>query len=339
MSARPIATLLGAYPGASKDDLQAMLQTDWDLKIWAPANTDEDLTSALDGASAVVVGADALLSGRCLSPILQASQLKLFQIPFSGHEWLRKEMLPPGCTACNAYTHGASIAEYVMAAILNWEVNLAAISADFKTGSWRYAGSAGVGERHGEVAGKTLGIIGYGQIGQQLAKRADAFDMKVMALARIKREAPAPLSWLGTLAELETLLKQSDYVALACPLTEETAGLINTATLGQMKPSSVLINVARGPIIQPEDLHTALSSNQIRGAVLDTWYAYPTPDDMQPKPAPVDFAALDNVVMTPHCAAWTQPHHQRRWRAVAGNLDRLANGEALADMIDLSGPT
>ncbi len=112
-------------------------------------------------------------------------------------------------------------------------------------------------------------------------------------------------------------------------------GLINSATLAQMKSTSILINVARRPVIEPVDLHEALKTKTIRGAIIDTWYVYPTPNQPNPSPAPVDFSSLDDVIMTPHCAAWTHPHHRRRWQAVAENFDRLARPDPLLNSIKL----
>jgi phosphoglycerate dehydrogenase-like enzyme len=286
----------------------------------------------MQGAQAIVVGADALLSGRIFEA-MQTPGLQLFQIPFSGHEWLKKSMLPDGCAACNIYTHGSTIAEYVMAAMLYFEIQLTEIDADFKTGSWRFGGSAGIGQRHGELAGKTLGLVGYGDIGQGIARRAHAFDMQVIATARTRREAPPLLQWLGGASDLDELLARSDYVVLACPANDETTGLINKGKLAKMKPSSVLINVARGQVCVEEDLFNALDSRTIAGAVLDTWYEYPTPENPNPKPSKMPFEKLKNVVMTPHCAAWSEAHHQRRWAKVAGNLDRLVSNLELENRI------
>jgi len=320
--------LLGNYCKTAQDLLRSHLSTDWDVHAWEPAESDDDLKTVMGGAEAVVVGADALLSGRIFAAV-QTPSLRLFQIPFSGHEWLQKSMIPEDCAACNIYTHGSTIAEYVMASMLHFEVKLAEISADFKTGSWHYGGSAGVGERHGELAGKTLGIVGYGDIGQGIAKRAHAFDMEVIATASTRRDAPAPLSWLGGADDLEELLARSDYVVLACPANAHTVGMMNKETLGKMKPDAVLINVARGQVCVGEDLFTALKDGVIGGAVLDTWYQYPTPTNPNPKPSAFPFETLDNVVMTPHCSAWSEGQHQRRWVKVAENLDKLANNEPL----------
>ncbi|MBL4869686.1 MAG: hypothetical protein JKX72_01895 [Robiginitomaculum sp.] len=324
--------LLGEYCKTAEGLLKSHLTQDFAIASWVPAQSDDELIKTMENAKAVVVGADALLSGRIFSA-MKTPSLELFQIPFSGHEWLQKEMLADGCVACNIYTHGTTIAEYVLAAMLHFEVKLTLIDADFKSGSWHYGGSAGVGERHGELAGKTLGLVGYGDIGQGIAKRAHAFDMEVIAIASKRRAAPEPLSWLGGSDDLDGLLSRSDYVVLACPVNADTIGLINKDTLSKMKPSAVLINVARGQICAEEDLFNALKNKSIGGAVLDTWYQYPTPTNPTPKPSNFPFEDLDNVVMTPHCSAWSEGQHQRRWKKVAENLDLLAQGKPLNNLI------
>ena len=324
--------LLGAYCRTAEALLRANLTSSWEVRSWEPADSDDDLAQAMDGTQAVVVGADALLSGRIFAA-MKTPSLRLFQIPFSGHEWLEKGMIPEHCAACNIYTHGSTIAENVMADMLHFEVRLAEISADFKTGSWRYGGSAGIGERHGELAGKTLGLVGYGDIGQGIARRAYAFDMDVIATVSRRREAPSPLSWLGGSDDLDELLARSDYVVLACPANAQTVGLINKTNLAKMKSDAVLINVARGQVCTEEDLFSALQDGVIGGAVLDTWYQYPTPENPNPTPSSLPFETLKNVVMTPHCSAWSEAHHQRRWVKVAENLDRLANNQALQHCI------
>lgn len=324
--------LLGAYCKSAEALLLSNLTSDLEISSWEPADSDDDLKNVMNGAQAVVVGSDALLSGRIFTA-MKTPSLRLFQIPFSGHEWLQKGMLTDGCAACNIYTHGSTIAEYVMAAMLHFEVKLAEISADFKTGSWRFGGSAGIGERHGELAGKTLGIVGYGDIGQGIAKRAHAFDMEVIATASTRRDAPEPLSWLGGADDLDELLSRSDYVVLACPASAATIGMMNKNSLSKMKPSAVLINVARGQVCVEEDLYAVLEGRNIGGAVLDTWYQYPTPTNPNPKPSSLPFETLDNVIMTPHCSAWSEAHHQRRWVKVAENLDNLASGRTLNNKI------
>ena len=131
---------------------------------------------------------------------------------------------------------------------------------------------------HGEIRARTVGIIGYGHIGEAVAKRAAAFDMRVVGIRRSKQLTPPFLDWLGTSDRLDDLLRESDFVVVACDLNKETEGMIGAPQLALMKSDSVIINVARGRIIAEEPLYNALKNKEIGGAILDTWYNYIGPD-------------------------------------------------------------
>jgi len=336
MSSIPLLALTGHYCAPHRTRIRDLLTTDWTVKLWTPDQSVDHLHSLLSKAEAVVTGADALLSGRLIGPITQAKHLKLLQIPFSGHDWLKFEMLSSECTACNVYEHHTTIAEYVMANILEWQIELRKIDPNFRTDSWDYGGSAVSGKKHGEVRGKTIGILGYGRIGEQIAKRAKAFDMRIIAVGRSSKPTPKPLDWLGTHAQWPQLIEQSDFLVLTCPLTDSTRGIVDAETLKTMKPSSVIINVARGPVIDEAALYNALKTGTIAGAVLDVWYAYPQPGEATCSPANHPFHELENTILTPHCAGWTDAQDERRWTTIADNLDRLRRGDPLRNIITLN---
>ena len=120
---------------------------------------------------------------------------------------------------------------------------------------------------------------------------------------------------------------------IACPLTTETRGLIDARRLTLMQDSAVLINIARGELVDESALFTALSDRKIAGAALDVWWRYPDDDDPAPRPSRFPFWDLPNVLMTPHVAAWTDGMLSRRWKKIAANLDRFANGEPLENVV------
>jgi phosphoglycerate dehydrogenase-like enzyme len=326
--------LLGRYGAERREPLERLLQVPWQSEVWTSAESDASLRGRLAAADAVVVGADALLSGRVLPNLDAAACLRLLQIPFAGHDWLKPGMLPPGAAACTVHEHASGIAEYVLAALLEWEIGLRRMDADFRAGRWTYAGSSASGIQHGEVRGKTLGLLGYGHIGQGVAQRAKAFDMRVIAAAsRARGEKPDALAWLGGPESRERLYAESDYLVLACALNDGTRGLIDRAALERMKRSAVLVNVARGPVAVEADLFDALKRRVIAGAVLDVWYRSPSEKEPAPAPSRFPFHELDNVVMTPHCAGWTAGQEERRLRAIAANLDRFSRGEPLHNVV------
>lgn len=305
--------------------LKQYLTTDWQVLTSDP-NADPD------GFQEVAADADAIVAGHIACDLPQTSTLKLYQVPFTGYDFLSPEILPVGCKAANTYEHETAIAEYILLAMLEWQIGLRKIDREFREKSFQGRGPA-QSEVHGEVRDRTVGIIGYGHIGKEVAQRARAFGMKVVGTTRTERPTPPELDWLGTEKDIERLLGESDFVVLCCPLNDQTRGLMNSERFGQMKPDGVVINVARGAVIDEDALWEALSEKRIGGAVIDVWYRYPRRDDPSPQPSKHPLQTLDNIIMTPHNSGWTAEQIDRRWRFVAANLDRLARGENLENVL------
>ena len=157
--------------------------------------------------------------------------------------------------------------------------------------------------------------------------------MQVLAVTRTPRQLDPSPDWLGGFDQLAHLLEHADFVLIACPLTEQTRGLIGQAQLARMKPDAVLINVARGPIADEDALFAALRDGVIGGAVLDTWYRYPSPAESDVRPSRHPFHELSNVVMTPHLSGWTEGLMPRRFAVIIDNLERLADGRPLLNQV------
>jgi len=277
-------------------------------------------------------GAEVLVSVDFDASLPPTPRLRLIHIPAAGLDAVDLAAVPDGCRVCNAFEHELGISEYVMAAMLHHVVDLAGRSSRFKAGSWADSPRVSAPFRP-ELAGKTVGSIGYGHIGRAIAGRAKACGMRVMALARTRRAIDPVPDWLGEPQDLPALLEASDFVVVACPLSEATRGMIGKAQLAQMKPDAVLINVARGPIVDEDALYEALAQRRIGGAVLDTWYRYPGPDDPNARPSRLPFHELDNVVMTPHCSGWTEGMMERRFAVIADNIERLQAGRPLLNQV------
>ena len=157
--------------------------------------------------------------------------------------------------------------------------------------------------------------------------------MRVVGIRRSKQLTPPFLDWLGTSDRLDDLLRESDFVVVACNLNEETEGMIGAPQFAMMKPDSVIINVARGRIIAEEPLYNALKNKEIGGAVLDTWYNYIGPDKKEVWPSNFPFQDLDNVILSAHESASTPEQVERRWKFVASNLNRMTNGEPVENKV------
>ena len=321
------AVLVGNYPVEHGELVVPQLTTDWKFSSWVDGDGPEKFAE-------LVATADALVSGAFGKVLPPAPRLRLFQIPFAGYEWLDRDLLPADCVVANTYEHEIPIAEYVLRAMLEWQIGANEVAADFRAGSWHYHGPPD-GPSHDEVFAKSVGLLGYGHIAKEIARRAAAFGMRCIAVTRMARPTPAPLDWLGTSsADLDRLLAESDFLVVACPLSAATEGMIDAVALARMKPNAVLINVARGPIVVERDLYQALRDKVIRAATLDVWYRYPDDRRETMRPSEYPFHELDNVEMTPHCSGWTSAQVERRFAFVAANMDRFARGEQLRNVIN-----
>jgi phosphoglycerate dehydrogenase-like enzyme len=138
-------------------------------------------------------------------------------------------------------------------------------------------------------------------------------------------------SW--TLDALHAFMGSADAVVVSLPLTDDTLGLVNAQALGAMRADAVLVNVGRGAVVDEKSLYEALQSRRMGGAVIDTWYQYPTPAQTECAPSQYNFAALDNVVMTPHMSGWTTGTVRRRQETLADNITRLSRGEPLINVL------
>jgi phosphoglycerate dehydrogenase-like enzyme len=174
-----------------------------------------------------------------------------------------------------------------------------------------------------ELEGKTLGLVGFGGSARELAKRGWALGMRVLAMDAVEVSRAVQeeyhLSFFGSPQDLDILLKQSDYLSLHTPLTSKTHHLINQESFALMKPTAVLINVARGEIVDEAALLEALKSGKIRGAGIDVFTQEP-PDPNHP------FLHMENVITTPHIAGGTRGTSRRRGKAAAENVHRVAQG-------------
>jgi (S)-sulfolactate dehydrogenase len=232
-----------------------------------------------------------------------------------------------GVVICYAPDDNAvSVAEHVFALLLGLARRIPSADRSVRAGRWERREHTGF-----ELHGKTLGILGLGKIGCRVALRARAFGMMVRAydpyLGPHHLNVTESGAVLGSLAEV---LGGSDIVTVHLPLTEETRGLIGADQLAAMKPGAVLINTSRGGIIDEGALHQALSSGRLGGAALDVRETEPPGDS--------PLHTLENVLLTPHVAAWTHEAHEKVLETVTGDVDRVLQGQPALRFWNFSSP-
>jgi len=218
--------------------------------------------------------------------------------------------------------YARSLSEFALAGMLYFAKNLNRMREAQRAQKWEQFDID-------ELNGKVLGVVGYGEIGRRTAERAKAFGMQVHILRRRPELAASdPLVdrvYGGD--ELDSLIAASDYLLVSAPLTAETRGMLGAAQLARMKPTAVLINLGRGPVLVETALIDALRQQKIRGAVLDVF-------DQEPLPAGHPFYSLDNVLLSPHCADHTATWMEEAMHLFFENLELFRAGKPLKNLTD-----
>ncbi len=316
----PTVLVQGRIAAPKVDLMRRFAPEGWTVTVWDPAEDAPDAFPALAEAADVIVG------GGIPTDWPPVPRLKLFQIPWTGFDFTSPERMPAGVPVANTYEHETTIAEYVLAGMLEWQIGLRAMDAEFRAHGWG-GKMPGGGPLHGELRGATVGVFGYGHIGHEVATRACAFGMRTLGIRRSAQPCPPQLDWLGQPDQLDRMLGESDFVVIAADMNDETRGLIDAGRLAAMKPTGVLINVARGRIVDEDALWEALSNRRIGGAILDVWYSYNEPGKPEVRPSRHPFETLDNTILSGHRSALSEQMHERRWRFVAENCARIGRGE------------
>ncbi|HLZ65839.1 MAG TPA: 2-hydroxyacid dehydrogenase [Aliidongia sp.] len=292
------------------------------------------LPDALESADdrATYASADVIVGVKFDAALPQPERLKLFHVPGAGYDAVDLAAMPGTAVVCNCFGHEQAIAEYVMAALLRRCIPLDDADRRLRQGDWAYW--AGARERvHAEIAGSTIGLLGFGHIGKAIAARAKAFEMNV----HVANRSPVPPSALVDrsygLDELPAFWRAADAFVVSVPLTAETTGIVGADAFAAMKREAVIINVGRGATIDEPALYDALRTERIAGAIIDTWYRYPSPADPNTQPSGLPFAELPNVLMTPHMSGWTLGTITRRQRTIADNIRRRLSGEPCSNVV------
>ena len=251
-----------------------------------------------------------------------AESLELFACTFAGTDHLPLGALEArGVTVTNASgIHAPGIAEQAVGNLLVFARRLHEGWRREQNREWRHFQS-------GELAGSTVTVLGLGAIGTAVTRRLRGFEVDTVGV-RYTPSKGGPTDEVVGLDEgaIHEALARSQYVVVACPLTDETRGLLDESAFATLPPEAVVVNVARGPIVDTDALVAALRSNAIRGAALDV-------TDPEPLPADHPLWTFENCLVTPHTGGHTPEHWPRLADVVAANVRRLETGEELENVI------
>jgi glyoxylate/hydroxypyruvate reductase A len=253
----------------------------------------------------------------------RAPELKWIQSSSSGvGEWVKRIGVrdAPVVVTNAAGMHARPLAEFVVFAMLYFAKRWPRMAAEQRAHHWERCAID-------TLQGKTLGIIGLGQVGRAIAGLAKPFGVRILGTRRTGAGSGTDVERVYPAAELETVLRQSDYVVLIVPHTPETVGMIGARELATLKPSAVVINVARGSVLDEQALIAALWSERLAGAALDV-------TSSEPLPAESPLWDMPNVLITPHSMSTAYTEDEWLTDLFCDNLRRYLHGEPLRNQVD-----
>lgn len=280
---------------------------------------------------------DIIASNRVPSEIIESSsRLKMIQTFSAGVDNIDFPAIQKkgDLIICNSHINAAEVAEYAITLLLAVAKNIIPNDKELRKGDWKYA--FGGPNPNVEIRKKTCLIIGLGNIGSEIAKRLRGFDVTIHAATQSGMSKHAELvEKLVKIDEVKHLVREADFIILSLPLTPDSKGLVNEEFISQMKPTSILVNISRGSIIEEKALFDALRENKIRGAGLDVWWRYPTKwRGTGNPPSDLPFQELENLVASPHRAGYSENTEREYFQFAGENILRFIQGKIPLNSID-----
>jgi phosphoglycerate dehydrogenase-like enzyme len=313
-------------------------------KIRAAAGTSTVVNAATDAeAMAAIPDADAFFGKITPELLAAARRLRWVQSPTASLEhYMFPALVEHPCVLTNMRgLFSDVIADQVFGYMICFARNLHRYIRNQAASRWAPVGGesarqefstgpgvvGGIDRAHGQLAGATLGIVGLGSIGGEIARRAPVFGMRVLAVDAVRTDPPEGVEALWGVDRLPDLLGQSDYVVIAAPHTPATEKLFRRPLLERMKPTAYLINIGRGAIVDLADLAAALEAGAIAGAALDVF-------EVEPLPANHPLWRMENVILTPHVAGFSPLIAARHLAVLLDNIGRFSRGQSLRNVVD-----
>jgi phosphoglycerate dehydrogenase-like enzyme len=304
--------------------------------LWLAERPERDALAAVDGVEATSIPrpveghpdldrVEVLVppygSRAVLGALAEMSSLRFVQTLESGVDWLLPHV-PPGVTVCNSRgAHDAAVAEWALGVILAMQRRLPDHLRAQGQGLWRdiVRGDRWQAPFAGDLEGATVLIVGYGSIGVALERRLEPFGVEILRVARRRRDGVEPIE------SLPGLLDRADIVVLLVPLSEQTEGIFDAQAIGAMRPGALLVNAARGRLVEQDALVKALEEGRLRAALDVT--------DPEPLPAGHPLWSSPNLLLTPHMAGDTPRRYRHSWQLVGEQVRRFASGEPLLNVV------
>jgi phosphoglycerate dehydrogenase-like enzyme len=299
---------------------------DWEKDAISAAAPDAVfLEAGADGKIEDLVNVADVLYGFPSIPmdaLTKSPSLRLLHVPSTGVDrFVTAELRASKIVLTNSRgVHAKPVAEHAVALMLALAYNLPQFGRNQSQKIWKDI-------EIGRLEGKTAGLLGLGAIGEEIARKCKAFDMRVVGTRRDASEVPPNVDQVVAPQETDEVLHQSDVVLCSLPLTKETDHFVDYSRFCAMKSSAYFINVGRGPVVKEDDLVKALQQGQIRGAGLDVFETEPLP-----KESPL--WEMENVIVTPHAAGNSKVNSQRVLAILVENVRRLKAGLPLANVVD-----
>ncbi len=303
------------------------------------------VVNAADEAEAVraLVDADAFFGKLTPAMLAAGRQLRWVQTPtVSLEHYLFPELVAHPCVLTNMRgLFSDVIADHVFGFILCFARNFHRYIRNQSAGRWEPAGGeaerqnfavgpgivSAIDRAHLHLGDLTLGIVGLGHIGSEVARRGLAFGMRVLAVDPVQEAGPPGVEAVWKPERLPGLLAEADFVVIAAPHTPQTVKLFRRPQFRQMKPTAYLINIGRGAIVDLSDLVAALQAGEIAGAGLDVF-------EKEPLPADHPLWRMENVILTPHVAGFSPRIAERHLEVLLDNIRRFVRGEPLRNVAD-----
>ena len=235
----------------------------------------------------------------------------------------------------NMHVNASEVAEYAIALLFTAAKNLVLNDKLMRKGDWSLGWGGPI--YNIELRSRTCLIVGLGNVGTEIARRLRSFGMTLYGVTRSGSSNHSDLvDKMICVEDILDTVQDADFVILSLPLTGSSIGLVDEQFLKKMKPSSILVNISRGTIVDEDALFHALKENWIRGAAIDVWWRYPSSEERDSfYPSSLPFHELDNLVMSPHRAAYSESIETQQIQSVIKNILRFVHGEPLENIVDM----